>query len=434
MKIIYFSIVLSIASLVCQGQINFYYTGSVQTYVVPAGVTAISVDMQGAKGGGCGTIAGGAGGRTQAILLATTGQVFYIYVGGAGGFVSLNAFESDTTIVMCAFGGGGGTFPGEVVGGGGGGGGASDIRLGDSSLSSRVVVAAGGGGAIPILSGGYGGGTIGGNGNGSSSIYGGFGATLTTGAALGTGGIGVGGGGGGGGYYGGEGGNTIHGKVSDAAGGGGSSYVSPTAVFSNLTSDYNFGGNGIVIITPLFECSATVTAGNAVASPVYGSDTTTFTISLAGTSRDSGLTYQWQESASGTSPWTNITGATNANYTFSGLDTNTFFRCAVTCLLGTSTDSSSSVQVQIYPEGIATTGLSHLKVYPNPATNIVIIDGAINCELEIIDIVGREVIPAHLVASSNEKVDVSQLGSGMYFFEMRNTATGVKEIRKIVKD
>jgi hypothetical protein len=68
----------------------FNYTGSVQSYVVPAGVTSIMIKLWGAGGGGGyygGWIAGfsgGAGGFTQGTLTVTPGQTIYLVVGGGG--------------------------------------------------------------------------------------------------------------------------------------------------------------------------------------------------------------------------------------------------------------------------------------------------------------------------------------------------------------
>ncbi|MBK6621243.1 MAG: HYR domain-containing protein [Saprospirales bacterium] len=67
----------------------FNNTGSVQTWMVPPGVTSILVDVLGAEGGGGTdgngrTTSGGLGGRVQAELSVTPGDVLNLYVGGAG--------------------------------------------------------------------------------------------------------------------------------------------------------------------------------------------------------------------------------------------------------------------------------------------------------------------------------------------------------------
>ena len=66
---------------------NVYnYTGGVQTFTVPAGVTSISVDAYGASGISGGTDRNssqkGEGGRVEANLTVTPGDVLNIYVGG----------------------------------------------------------------------------------------------------------------------------------------------------------------------------------------------------------------------------------------------------------------------------------------------------------------------------------------------------------------
>src|SRR5262245_40404156 len=62
--------------------VTYSYTGAVQTYTVPCGVTSIAVDMAGAAGGMApGFAYGNAGGRVRATIAVTPGQVLYVYVG-----------------------------------------------------------------------------------------------------------------------------------------------------------------------------------------------------------------------------------------------------------------------------------------------------------------------------------------------------------------
>lgn len=63
---------------------TFNYTGGVQTYTVPVGVTSITVDAYGAQGGNNALSAGGLGGYIKSTLTVTPGSVLNIYVGGAG--------------------------------------------------------------------------------------------------------------------------------------------------------------------------------------------------------------------------------------------------------------------------------------------------------------------------------------------------------------
>ena len=247
-------------------QSQYNYTGSVQTFTVPAGVTTISVDAYGASGS-TNFYAGseGKGGRVQTNLTVTPGQVLNIYVGGARNY----AGYSSSVYAGGWNGGGSGPNP-NCSGVGSAGGGATDIRIGGTALTDRVIVAGGGGGsANGGIDGGDGGGLIGQNGSGGSVSSGpryGTGGSQSAGgaggyswygdgtptysiiprsnAALGDGGDGwaCDSGGGGGGYYGGGGG-------ADAGGGGGSSYTHPTLCSSVVHTQGARTGSGQLIIT-----------------------------------------------------------------------------------------------------------------------------------------------------------------------------------------
>lgn len=254
---------------------TFSFTGAEQSFVVPSGVTEVSVAAVGAQGAthpyeG----AGGVGGTASADVAVTPGSTLYVEVGGSG--------NGDSTQSAGGWngGGGGGTNAYCCGGNGNGGGGASDVRTvscaldcaagGDAdSLASRLVVAGGGGGGgnpndgasgpgdggAAGSAGGLGedgGGSAGGGagGGGATATEGGAGGAggsgdLANGAGGGSGALGVGGaggngfdfggsgGGGGGGYYGG-GGAGSGAEATDGpsttvgaggGGGGGSSYA-----------------------------------------------------------------------------------------------------------------------------------------------------------------------------------------------------------------
>ncbi|MGE0636045.1 MAG: glycine-rich protein, partial [Bacteroidia bacterium] len=246
------------------GSQTFSYTGGVQSWTVPCGVTSISVDARGAGGNiGVGTWANygnnnpAPGARVQTTISVTPGQLLYFYVGGQPSPGPTGGFN------------GGGTGGTGYGGGndGGGGGGASDIRSSGNTLVDRLVVAGGGGGAgADCQTGGNHGGS-GGDPNGydgfscEAGITGGGGATQGGGGAGGVDGLyfywpagnagtfGTGGtagsttigGGGGGGYYGGGGGCF-------SGGGGGSSYVTPVGSSgTSYTANFN-AGNGQISI------------------------------------------------------------------------------------------------------------------------------------------------------------------------------------------
>ena len=232
------------------GSQTFSYTGAQQSFVVPAGVTSISVDAYGAQGGSNSPSTNiNYGGRVQADLPVTPGTTIYVYVG-----------EQPTGVT----GGWNGGGSGETAGIGGGG--ASDIRIGGTTYAERVIVAGGAGGggfwSNQEVNGGLGGGLVGGNGYrvDYTTAPGGDGGTQTA-SANGTcasfnnpicaGGFGFGGSptgcgcevyGGGGGWYGGGGSGNCRG------GGGGSSYTDATA--SNVVHTQGVRiGHGEVIIT-----------------------------------------------------------------------------------------------------------------------------------------------------------------------------------------
>ncbi len=260
---------------------TFSFTGGVQNYTVPPGVTSVRLDASGAQGGDAngGTTPGigGRGGHAAGTLAVTPGQQLLVLVGGRNGF------------------NGGGTG-GAGSSTSGNGGGASDVRTGPT-LGARVIVAAGGGGGAggPQVcpgvggaggAGGGAGGLIGANGTGcSTNIAGpGGGGTASAGGAGGTpssncgltanpgvvgahgvggaggtavmcntGGFrGAGGGGGGGGIWGGGGGaagtSGDTGSWGGGGGGGGASFVG-TLVDASMTPGVRTGDGAVTITT-----------------------------------------------------------------------------------------------------------------------------------------------------------------------------------------
>ncbi len=250
--------------------LDFAYTGSMQTWVVPDGVTQISITAFGGQGGSNGVnTPGGLGGEAAGDLTVTPGETIYIYVGGSGDSGGFN---------------GGGVCQGPWQGGKGGG--ASDVRQGGQALTDRVIVAGGGGGNAGY-SDGYGGwqGGLGGAGGGLQGADGtenpgnqpfpggGFGGTQSNGGAVGftgvgggnyivgaAGQLGIGGNGagepgntsdcgsagsGGGGYYGGGGGG--YNNCGGGGGGGGSSFIGGVA--NGITNPGVRQGDGMITIS-----------------------------------------------------------------------------------------------------------------------------------------------------------------------------------------
>ncbi|MFT5823524.1 MAG: hypothetical protein ACI8ZM_004786 [Crocinitomix sp.] len=281
-------------SINAQVTVTFEYTGALQTYTVPVGVTSIQIDAYGAQGQeetieDFDQSLGGLGGFATGVLDVSPGEVLNIYVGGTG-----------TEDVAGYNGGALGGFgtPSDGDGGrAGSGGGASDVRQDGVALDNRVIVAGGGGGGgrdyvnggcVPCGTGGNGGAggaitgidgddpyydigiypNIGSGGKGGTAIAGGIGGDGPEGpngnsGDLGLGGVGVDGnfsvasGGGGGGYYGGGSGAGASPGSGVAAGGGagGSSYLG--ALTDASTTANLREGNGEIIITEL--CVALLT-------------------------------------------------------------------------------------------------------------------------------------------------------------------------------
>jgi len=187
----------------------FSYTGSLQTYSVPAGVTSVVLYMWGAGGGtsqsvgGFVNYSGGAGAMVQGVYPVTPASTLYVVVGKGG--VTNQSAQTD------AQGGGG------AANSAGGGGGRSAIQL--TAGGADVVVAGGGGGGGLLYANNNGTGGpayFSGSSPNTLAAVTGYGGTQTAGGAGGGNGGGAGslkfggagtgpGGGGGGGYYGGGG-------------------------------------------------------------------------------------------------------------------------------------------------------------------------------------------------------------------------------------
>ncbi len=394
---------------------SFNYTGAVQTFTVPAGVTSITIDAYGAAGGTgaagnsiSGATLGGAGGKgskASGTLAVTPGQVLNIYVGG-GGAIPTGGYN------------GGGTGGNANSGGGGG---ASDVRFPGTTAGDRILVAAGGGGggrggceSTNVINGGAGGdgdnngangtdaptsGGFAGAGGGGTLVAGGaagvgcggfLGQPGVAGLANGTGGTGgagqscccfsfgsvPGGGGGGGGYVGGGGGGggsagtaACSGNDKGAGGGGagGSSYtggVTAGAVTTGVQS-----GNGMIVIS--YTAATTTCAGtpttftytvnptpNAIATPASQatcSGSAITTIALSG--NVSGTTYNWTRD--NTASVTGIAASGSGN--ISGTLTNTTsapvtvtFTITPTANGCTGTPITATVVVNPIPNAVAT--------------------------------------------------------------------------------
>ncbi len=380
-------------------QITYNYTGSIQTYTVPAGVTSINVWLWGAGGAGADRAgsgnagAGGSGAFVKGTLAVSPGQVLQIVVGGRGTYSTANGTHAG------GYGGGGTAYQNA-----GSGGGYSGIFLTTATFANARAVAgggAGGGYGRARNFGGAGGATTGSNGAGLDATHtGGSGGTVAAGGTFGSGtgttsgtagtqllggtggnaGAGTyGGAGGGGGYYGGGGGYSSNvgggGGTWGSGGGGGSSYtggltgVTNTAGTTNNAGGVNNppgiadiyyngtaavggagngsnGGHGLVVINATPDCSGSPVITSVSISATTGAPNAAITLSSV-IPNVAGLTYQWQSGPAVGGPWANIAGATsNPSTVFAPgtLSTATYYRLVLTCTnSGLSTNSTTTL-------------------------------------------------------------------------------------------
>src|SRR5262249_33097556 len=136
--------------------VTFDFTGANQSFVVPAGVTSISVEGFGAQGGNGGTCfglalvttqecgdggTGGMGAHVTSTIAVTPGETLTVIVGGKGGDATDAQCETPGTPGQGGFdGGANGAVGGCPAGAGGGGGGSTRLFRG----ATAIFVAGGG--------------------------------------------------------------------------------------------------------------------------------------------------------------------------------------------------------------------------------------------------------------------------------------------------
>lgn len=234
---------------------QFDYTGALQTFTVPNGVTSIQVDCFGAKGYTA-SLEGGLGGRVKANLTVTPGQELKVWVGQAHSQIATPEYNaSDIRTSSAGVTSEEGLLSRLIVAGGGGDGSQTNFGGGEGGHGGGLIGGSGRGGYGTNATGGtqtaggtggtHGAAYGGGSGKGNSGTFGLGGATKAYGA--GSGGCG------GAGWYGGGGGSmcTVNkvASVNGVAGAGGSSYTDPD-LCSEVKHTQGFNdGNGYVKIT-----------------------------------------------------------------------------------------------------------------------------------------------------------------------------------------
>jgi len=282
--------------------VDTYSTPGTDTFVVPAGVSSVTVKAWGAGGGGGrndslvgGT--GGGGGFVGGTYAVSLGDELSITVGagggvvntgksagGGGGWTGVSNGTANAVIVVAGAGGAGagGDNKNHTAGDGGAGGGTTGMAGGDSIYTSggATTPSTGGQGGTQIA-GGAGGASDGGTVNGAdgAALVGGTGGRGPGGGAGGApgggaGGPGVGydpgGGGGGSGWYGGGGGGggALSHVGGAGGGGGGSSYADPAGsdISNTAGSGTTPGNNG----DPVYADGAGVGGANGAPGDAGG--------------------------------------------------------------------------------------------------------------------------------------------------------------------
>ncbi|NOQ73444.1 MAG: T9SS type A sorting domain-containing protein [Crocinitomix sp.] len=436
------------------GQDTLTYTGAMEIYTIPDGVTKVQIEVWGGQAEAVtvddfeGSI-GGLGGYSIGELVVSSGDVLNVYVGG----------EGETGAGGWNGGGTGGVATAGVDGTsgfGGSGGGASDVRVDGTDLADRIIVGAGGGGGgrdyvngtcLPCGTGGNGGDggatigldgddpadaiydiyyNVGAGASGGTDLAGGAGGTGTEGVAglsgiLGEGAVGINGnygtagGGGGGGYYGG-GSGAAPGDGTGAAGGGGaggSSYFD--GVLDGLTTAGVREGNGMVVIT--FVCENPLVVSATITDETLGSDGA---IDLDVSGGDGAYSFDWD---------TDELGDFDDDEDLTGLTAGTYI---VSVTSGPACDTLTETIVVNSQVGIEESVNAELEmtVFPNPTQDFVTLNVTGAFEYSIHTASGQ-IITAGKGINVTE-IDLNDYENGIYLVTV-TTAQQNRTVRLIKK-
>ncbi len=93
-------------------------------------------------------------------------------------------------------------------------------------------------------------------------------------------------------------------------------------------------------------------------------------------------------------------------------------------------------RVRVWPDTeMAVTKLSEaqIKFYPNPTAGSVTIEGAKGNQINVYDVVGREVL-AGLIAGDKEIIHLEQIVRGVYVVQIVDPVTGLRLVRQVVRE
>lgn len=123
-------------------------------------------------------------------------------------------------------------------------------------------------------------------------------------------------------------------------------------------------------------------------------------------------TYQWVDCNNANAPVSSETASTFTP-TISG-------SYAVVLTSGSCTETSACQAVTISTSGIEEQTTNNLNIYPNPASDLVTLNNlSIGSTLRLIDITGKIVLET-IVSEEELHLELSQVNSGIYYFELMN--------------
>lgn len=131
---------------------------------------------------------------------------------------------------------------------------------------------------------------------------------------------------------------------------GGYTYTANTSGQPNGTwsNDLGYGRvDAFAALQSLTPCAGTPAAA-VISGPMPVCANAPFTINATSYSTEGGIGYQWQSSVTGSSSWTNVTGATDPNYTSAtGISSSLYYRLRTRCANSSLFSYSNVVNVQV---------------------------------------------------------------------------------------
>ena len=95
---------------------------------------------------------------------------------------------------------------------------------------------------------------------------------------------------------------------------------------------------------------------------------------------------------------------------------------------------SVDVKIQSTLTSIKEPSFQHLRIYPNPAKNIVnVLNNTNNAvQLSIYNVNGQNVLPERNIQQNQTSIDISTLPNGMYYFNFLNMSDNSTSVQKII--